>query len=56
MDRIPGIDPFGPSALEREYVHESPLLELEHHTGARGFVRSRAVDDDLLVPGDAAGP
>lgn len=56
MDRIPGVDPFSPSALEREYVHESHLLELEHHTGARGFVRSRAVDYNLLVLGDAAGP
>jgi hypothetical protein len=56
LDRVPRIDPFRPSTLERKYVRESPFLKLEHHTGARAFVRSGAVDHDLLVLGDAAGP
>src|SRR5262245_34007045 len=45
-------DPLSQAALERMHARDSPTLQLKRHTGARRFVGSGAVDDEILIVRD----
>ena len=44
------------SPFERVDARDAPPLEQERHPGARGFVRSGAIEDELPIPRDAGEP
>jgi len=52
VNRESTLPPRGESALKRPHARHSAPLESERHPGARRFVRSRAVQDDIPVAGD----
>src|SRR5262245_43587832 len=41
-------DPLSQTALEGMHASDPTTLQLKRHTGARGFVGSGAVDDEIL--------
>lgn len=49
LQRQSRLPPGFQSSRERTDLHHPSPLQHERHPGARGFIRSRAVEDDLLA-------
>ena len=50
VDGKPERHPLSQTALQGMYSGDASTLELERHPGARGLVRSRAVEDQVSAP------
>jgi hypothetical protein len=50
LDGKPERHPAGEAALQRMHPGDPMTFELKRHPGARGLVRSRAVDDHVASP------